>query len=41
MVGGIEEEKWAICSTPTGFQIIFYHRYDSCNYVRFLNYIAS
>ena len=24
-----------------GFQIILYHRYDSCNYVRFPNYIVS
>ena len=24
------------CFTTTGFQIILYHRYDSCNYVRFV-----
>ena len=24
---------WHSSSTPTGFQIILYHRYDSCSYV--------
>ena len=29
------ENKWLCCSNSTGFQILAYHRYDSCNYVRF------
>ena len=29
------ESKHAITLTNTGFQIILYHRYDWCNYVRF------
>ena len=29
-----QKQHGPVAQTQTGFQIILYHRYDSCNYVR-------